>query len=58
MSAHGTSMQPAIAGDIACCVMSAVDVFVDLGEEEIERINRVMSLREVKIGRASCRERV
>ena len=51
MSERAFPSQPATASDIACCVMSAVDVFFDLREEEIERINRVMSLREVSKGR-------
>jgi CRP/FNR family cyclic AMP-dependent transcriptional regulator len=37
--------------DIACCLMSAVDIFYDLNEEEIEKISRVISVREVKKGR-------
>ncbi len=38
MSERAFPLQPAVASDIACCVMSAVDVFFDLREEEIERI--------------------
>lgn len=37
--------------DIACCLMSAVDIFYDLNEEEIERMNRVISVRDVEKGR-------
>ena len=37
--------------DIACCITSAADVFNDLSEEEVDKINKIMSVRHVEKGR-------
>jgi CRP/FNR family cyclic AMP-dependent transcriptional regulator len=37
--------------DIACCITSAADVFSDLSEEEIDKIDKIMSVRHIEKGR-------